>query len=109
VSSIVEAMGGWDAWERKTKAALADPQVGDRFQEMLSFWLYVVHREGDQVITMEAGAPCTFPDDARTWRGSVEEFQRRWLSEYSGKPTVLLEDRGNDVSWWPEDSGSSDG
>ena len=26
-----------------------DPQVGDRFQEMYSFWVYVVAIDGDQV------------------------------------------------------------
>jgi hypothetical protein len=85
--------------ERQTAAAFADPQVGDRFHEQYSFWVYVVAREGDQVTTMEASPPCTFPDDARVWTGTVEELRKRFFCgslDYS----VVLEDRGNNVGGW---------
>jgi hypothetical protein len=89
-----------DEAERQTAAAFDDPQVGDRFHEMYSFWVYVVAREGDQVTTMESGAPCTFPDDARVWIGTVEELKKRFAYGTIPGYGVILEDRGNNVGGW---------
>lgn len=88
--------------DRQTDAAFADPQPGDRFAEMYSFWLYVVARNGDLVTTIEAGVPCEFPRDGRIKTQTVKEFQARF--SYDGRPdlghTMDLIDRGNDVSWF---------
>lgn len=46
-----------DEIDMLTEKMLADPQPGDHFQEMYSFHLYVVARDGDKVITMEVSVP----------------------------------------------------
>lgn len=85
-----------------TKQAFAAPQVGDRFHEMFSFWMFIVAIEGDEIIVMTATPPCTFPRDGRVERyPCVHAFRAAWSYSYdSAKYTVLLADRGNDVSGW---------
>jgi hypothetical protein len=73
--------------------AFRDPQPGDRWHEMLSFWLYVVDRDGDQVTVQYSGPPCTFPEDATEETVSLEEWRRRWYYMH-------LSERGNDVAGW---------
>lgn len=85
-----------------TEVAFDNPQVGDRFTEMFNYWLYVVARDGEQITTMEAIAPCTLPDDGeiRTY-ATVEEFRARF--RYGGTTPgywVRLIDRDHDVSGW---------
>ncbi|HEV8176911.1 MAG TPA: hypothetical protein VGP44_04415 [Gemmatimonadales bacterium] len=75
--------------------ALRDPQPGDRWHEMLSYWLYVVDREGDLVTVQYCGAPCTFPGDATEETLSVAE----WREKSPGWVDALL-DRGHDVTTW---------
>jgi hypothetical protein len=82
-----------------TVKALRDPKVGDRLQEMLSHWVYVVAVEGDQVITMSASAPCTFPADAKVRRHTRRSFREHYGGD---RPWLLLEDRGNNVEGWLE-------
>jgi hypothetical protein len=86
--------------DRRTAEAFSDPRVGDRFTEMYSFWMYVVGREGDCVVTMHASPPCTFPEDAKVTFSTLEEFQKRWAYESIPGYSVSLEDRDNDVSDW---------
>lgn len=76
------------------RAVAADPQPGDRWHEMFSFWLYVVAREGDRVTLLSAGAPCTFPQDGELWEGTVAEFAAEWGTVY------YLAGRGHDVTGW---------
>lgn len=85
---------------RLTPLALADPQPGDRWNEMLHWWMYVVEREGDTVITMCASAPCEFPTDAKREVRSLKEF-KNWLL-YPTNPNAtwaMCDSRDNDVSW----------
>ena len=104
--------------QRETIAAFEDPQVGDRFHEMFSFWVYVLH-VGERVIVAEgSGHPSWFPD---LYDGSVSPAQRPPLririfdtpddfrAQYryktaalADKYMVLLCDRGNDVEGWLE-------
>lgn len=91
---------------RQTDAAFDDPQVGDRFSEMLTHWVYIVGREGDQVAVLARSAPCTFPEDGELWRGSVGEFKKRYGNRYIPGYTILLEDRGNCVEGWLESKAS---
>ena len=75
--------------------AFGDPQPGDRWEENLSFWLYVVDRQGEQVTVQYSGAPCTFPEDATEETLSVEEWKER-----SPRWVYALSDRGNNVEGW---------
>jgi hypothetical protein len=77
-----------------------DPQVGDRFSEMYTFWMFVVGRVGDEVVTMEASAPCTFPKDGVVHQYTLVEFRRRFGYEHIPGYWVSLVDRGKDVKGW---------
>ena len=60
-----------------TEAMFDDPQAGDHFSEMAAFHLFVVWRHENLIITCEANAPCTLPQDG-TWRlyESLRAFQQ---------------------------------
>lgn len=100
-------MVDWNRHCSLTAQAMADPQPGDRYHEMWSFWLYVVARNGDQVCTMEASAPCSFPRDGKIVWQATEEFRRRWAYGSIEGYTVMLADRWNDVSGWLDAKGGN--
>ena len=84
-----------------TDAAIKDPRAGDRFHEMYAFWIYVVHVEGDTVVTMEASPPCEFPKDGNVVVQTREEFKLRLSYGVIPGYWVRLADRGNNVAgWW---------
>jgi len=90
--------------DEATIQAFREPAVGDRFSEIMNFFVYVVHREGDeQIITMEGTGPCTFPDDGEVRVQTLAEFQQRF--RYSSSPDeekywVRLIGRGHNVDGW---------
>lgn len=88
--------------KRATAEAFWDPQVGDRFDEMYSYWVYVVGRDGDTVTTLEAGAPCSFPDGEtiKAWRGSIDEFSDRFAYGSIIGFSIYLNSRGENVTGW---------
>jgi len=51
--------------EQLSAEALADPQPGDWWTEMYSWWCYVVARLDDQVYTISGSPPVTFPDEGK--------------------------------------------
>lgn len=60
-----------------------DPKVGDRFEEMLSFWMYVIHVEktdrGTFVYTAHFHPPCeTCLRDAKIYKHDLNSFIRRY-------------------------------
>ena len=86
-----------------TLQALRDPQPGDRFHEMYSYWVYVVRRDGNEVWYCEANPPCKFPQDAKLTKTTVEKMLKHFtndLNTYGPTPWVRLSDRGNDVKGW---------
>lgn len=89
----------YDVMKSATIEALGDPRPGDRYHEMYSFWLYVVAVDGDAVVTLEACALCTFPDDGKQKTQSRQEFRDRMMGQF-GSPWVLLADRDNNVEGW---------
>lgn len=95
-------MSGFEDRKQATIVALKDPKVGDRFSEMLSFWVYVLLREGNLVVWMEAHPPCELPKDGIVKVGTLRDFERHFTD--SAGAWVLLEDRGNDVSGWLDDA-----
>lgn len=66
-------MLNWDELQQLTNDHMANPQVGDMFQEMYSFWVKVVERSNDQVKTLEGNDTLI-----KQWSGTVEEFQKRF-------------------------------
>ncbi len=83
-----------------TAEAMNDPQVGDRFHEMYSFFVYVVFREKDKIVTLEASPPCTLPEDGTLKSQTVQQFQERFSYGTIDGYWVSLCDRGNNVEGW---------
>jgi len=84
--------------------AFNDPQPGDRYTDMFSWWMFILYAgpNGGTVITTSSPAPCTFPDD-----GKIEIFDTadQFRNKFSypskpGKPWPRIVDRDNDVSGW---------
>lgn len=86
-----------------TRAAFEDPQVGDRFHELYSFWVYVVHVEGEHVATVEASPPCDLPTDGKLRHfPSREAFRAAYRYETNPRYWVHLAGRGKQVRGWYE-------
>ncbi len=85
-----------------TDEAMRDPQVGDRFSEMLNFWLYVIHRDGDYVVTLETNPPAELPRDGKLRAYTIDDFRKRFSYGSIEGYWVMLEDRGHDVAGWYE-------
>jgi hypothetical protein len=93
-----------------TEAAIDNPQPGDRWHEMYSWWLYVIAVAGDKIVTAE-GLNCRrFIEKAEVKILSKEGF-RKYLSYDSGVSGywMMLCDRGNDVTGWWRDAPDSAG
>lgn len=88
--------------DRLTEEHMSDPQIGDRFSEMCSFWVYIVYRNGQEVGYMEANPPCTFPDDGKFTLSTVREFKKRFGYESIPGYWVTFCDSGNNVDGWVE-------
>ena len=56
--------------------AKRDPQPGDQWTEMFSYWLHVDGRDGDELLVREYASPCTIkPSEAtKDYKCSVMEF-----------------------------------
>lgn len=89
--------------DKKTATAFDNPQVGDRFTEMYSFWLYVVGRKEDKVATLEASPPCTFPEDGKLKIQTVEEFKKRFAYGSIDGYSLRFAGGGHNVEGWLEE------
>ena len=92
-----DANFSYEAIRRKTLAAVGNPQVGDRYHEMYSFWAFVVHVTDEYVYTLVAGAPCEFPKD-----GKFNRWTREGFAEGYKDCGLDLADRGKNVDGWYE-------
>jgi hypothetical protein len=66
------------AIRRRTEAAVLNPQIGDRYHEMYSYWSYVVHVTDGYVFTMSAPAPCEFPQDGKLEKWTLARFAKSY-------------------------------
>lgn len=91
--------------KQKTKEYMSNPQKGDRFSEMCSFWVIVLERRKNIVAVMEANPPCELPKGGTIYYTTVEEFSKKyqydtipgsyWVSYYGNKSVDgWLEERG---------------
>lgn len=88
---------------RWTALAMADPQPGDVFSEMLAFYAIVVARYGDMVEYLTGNPPCTFPDENVTrHRCTVDGFGEHFGHGARGGSWVTLLERGADVAGWSD-------
>lgn len=90
----------FDELKQKTNEAMLDPQPGDRFNEMYSFWVYVVFRSGNFVATLEGSPPVTFPTEGKLRTYTLDGFRSRFGYGTRVGCWVYLTDRGNDVEGW---------
>jgi len=83
-----------------TEKAMKNPQVGDRFTEMMAFWVYIVERGINHVVILEASAPCKIPEDGEITTYTLAEFENRFA--YGSIPGywITYVDSGNDVKDW---------
>lgn len=93
--------------DQRTHEAMQNPQVGDRFSEFCSFWIYVIAISGNTVITTEGSPPVTFPEEGKVKAQTREEFIARFA--YGSIPGywIRLADRGNNVEGWWDPSPAS--
>jgi len=69
---------------KMTPEKMKNPQVGDYFSEMMSFYVFVLKYEGDQVTYMEARAGQTIPRDGKLVISSYQEFHDRFQYDSDG-------------------------
>ena len=94
-------MTDWEKGKLATKWAFNNPKVGDRFQEMYSYWVYVVAVHNEWVGIMEASPPCELPEDGKVSFLTKEDFKEKYA--YGGSTpgySVVFADHGNDVEGW---------
>ena len=87
-----------------TDKAIRVPCVGDRYTEMFSFDLFVIHRYGDTIATLECvrGEGVVMPRDGGLRIQTLSEFRDR-LSYSPGSGSgywVTLVERGFNVDGW---------
>jgi hypothetical protein len=63
---------------KMTPEKMKNPQAGDYFSEMLSFYCFILKHEDGQVIYMEARAGQTIPRDGKIVISSYQEFHDRF-------------------------------
>lgn len=96
-------MSTYPSSQRDTARAFWDPKPGMLFQEVYSFWMYVVDVTDNVVTILQSSAPCTFPDgpSIEAWRGTVDEFSEKY--GYKGDTLgfwISFHSEGNDVTGW---------
>lgn len=84
-------------------AALKDPQPGDLFHEMYSWWMVVVHRDGERVTVGTLSPPGSMPADLE-WRefGSLVAYEYAYSYGTIPGSWLRLDRRGMDVTGWHE-------
>lgn len=90
--------------DNETDIAVNDPQPGDLYSELYSFWLYVIAVAADTVVTMEGSPPVTFPDEGRVRIQTKAEFKKRLSYESIPGYWVMIHSRGNNVEGWWRDT-----
>ena len=86
-----------------TEAVMQDLQVGDRFTEMLLYWVYICHIDQMGIITTVEGYASAdeFPEVGSVKQYSnAEEFSQRFRFTTMPGYWVELYDRGNNVERW---------
>lgn len=63
-----------EEYKQATADAFADPQPGDIFEEFLSFWVQVLHRDGDTVQWREGDRHAIESQTGKRFGGTVAEF-----------------------------------
>jgi len=94
-------VNGYEAAKAETMAALNNPQVGDSFHELFSFWLYVLEVTPGTITIISAKTPCIFPDDGVIQTFTKAEFISKFTyKDFPGETYLLLGGRGTDVEGW---------
>lgn len=92
----------WDYMVQETEQHFSDPQIGDRFHEMYSFWVHVVGRSGERIAVREYSPPCEVPQDGKLRLfDSIEQFKAAYgyRSETDGYWVMYCNNRATE--WEP--------
>lgn len=91
--------------EQETLLAFNNPQVGDCFTEMYSFYMYVIGVEEDKIYVIEGNPPCELPKDGILRVLTRKEFKKHY--GYGTQPGfwVTWVNGDNDVNGWLESKG----
>ena len=81
--------------ELETYIHMKDPQPGDRFHEMYSYYVHVVERNGDKVTIEEYFPPANIPTDAKIKTMTVKEFDQYYA--YKSIPGYSIKYIDNDA------------
>ena len=82
--ALLKEDSDWDKLVKLTTEHILNPQVGDRFHEMYSFWMYIVHIETysdgvKYIYAMDFNPPCELPTDGKLKRYTPRGFQERFF------------------------------
>ncbi len=91
-----------NSWQHNqviTAQQFNNPQPGDTFTEMLTFYVIVLERNGDMVTWTEAHPPCELPRDGKILAGTVRQFSQSY--EYGTIPGwSVYATKSTDVTGW---------
>ena len=83
-----------------TALHMDEPRPGDRFQEMYTFWVEVVYRDGDELLYWDSGIPdgewpklCTV-DGFRGRFACRSPVRGYWISYYDGEGRIMIDEHG---------------
>ena len=86
--------------KRATMEAILDPQVGDAFHEMFSYWLIVVRYDMNDVWYLDGNPPISFPEEGRLVRTTLSKYIEycTYDSPMNNQSWLRLHQRGVDVT-----------
>lgn len=96
-----------DGLRIRTAEAFDNPQTGDRFHEMYSYWVYVIGIDGEKITTFESGYhPSQHPARGKCHTYPSHEDYRAYFA-YGTIPGywVMLNRRDCNVDGWLERAG----
>lgn len=86
----------------ETSLHMENPQFGDRFHEMYSFWVHVIKRDGDKISVREYHPPCAVPvDGKRRDFESIEAFKTAYAYSTPGLGYTVLYSDNKASDWEP--------
>lgn len=96
---MTTANATWDEMKAATDAAFAEPKAGDLFHEMYSYWVAVLHAQGNVVTYVTKAGGLRGDGEYTLHASSADEFRNRFSY---GAPDlghwVILSRRDADVT-----------
>jgi len=98
---------GAEEREARTEAAMQMPLAGDVFEEMLSFWVFVVSVSPRAIVTVEGNGPgSVFKVCKLRTYSPPEEFRKQFAYRTIPGYSIQLLRAGDKVEGWAEKFGA---